>query len=88
MKIYLQDLDYEIWEAVTNDLFMPTTKNKEGEEILKSSREQSEVEKKKASLNSNAMNALFCALDKKEYNKVSGHSNAYLILRKLEVIYK
>ena len=39
MKIYLQDLDYEIWEAVTNDLFMPTTKNKEGEEILKSSRE-------------------------------------------------
>ena len=34
------------------------------------------------------MNALFCALDKKEFHRVSSCSNAYKILKKLEVVYK
>ena len=39
-------------------LFMPTIKNKAG---------WNELEKRKATLNSMAMNALFCTLDKKGY---------------------
>ena len=61
MIIYLQALDYEIWEVVCDGPFMPTTKNEEGEEILKSSREWNESEKRKTYLNSKAMNALFFA---------------------------
>ena len=45
---------------------MPTTKNKEEEDIPKPSHEWNEAKKKKASLNSKAMNAMFCVLDKKE----------------------
>ena len=44
---------------------MPTIKNEEGEEIPKPSSHWSELEKRKMSLNSKVMNALFCALDKK-----------------------
>lgn len=44
---------------------MPTTKNEDGEEIPKSLQEWNESVKRKASLNFKAMNALFCALDKK-----------------------
>ena len=65
MRIYLQALDYEIWEIVNDGPFMPTTKNEEGEEIPKPSSHWSELEKRKMSLNSKVMNALFCALDKK-----------------------
>ena len=64
MRIYLQALDYEIWEIVCDGPFMPLTKNEVGEDIPKPSREWNELEKRKASLNSKAMNALFCALDK------------------------
>ena len=64
MRIYLQVLDYEIWEIVNDSPFMPTIKNEEGKEIPKPSSHWSELEKKKLSLNSKEMNALFCALDK------------------------
>ncbi|KAH9689830.1 Integrase catalytic domain-containing protein [Citrus sinensis] len=59
MRIYLQALDYEIWEIVNDGPFMPLTKNEVGEDIPKPSRDWNEFEKRKASLNSKAMNALF-----------------------------
>ena len=76
MRVFLQALDYEIWEIVCDGSFIPR-KN-----VL------SELDKKTMSLNSKAMNALFCALDKKEFHRVSNCSNAYEIWRKLEIVYE
>ena len=67
---------------------MPMIKNEVGEDIPKPSREWNELENSKASLNSRATSALFCALDKKEFHRVSGYSNANEIWRKLEVVYE
>ncbi|KAH9802197.1 hypothetical protein KPL71_001280 [Citrus sinensis] len=88
MRIYLQALDYEILEIVNDGLFMPLTKNEVGEDIPKPSREWNEFEKRKASLNSKVMNALFCALDKKEFHRVSSCESANEIWHKLEVVYE
>ncbi|KAH9679895.1 hypothetical protein KPL71_026330 [Citrus sinensis] len=88
MRIYLQALDYEIWEIVNDGPFMPLTKNEVGEDIPKPSREWNELEKRKASLNSKAMNALFCALDKKEFHRVFSCESANEIWHKLEVVYE
>ncbi|KAH9657408.1 hypothetical protein KPL70_023067 [Citrus sinensis] len=87
MRIYLQALDYEIWEIVNNGPFMPLTKSV-GEDIPKPSREWNEFEKRKASLNSKAMNALFCELDKKKFHRVSICESANEIWHKLEVVYE
>ena len=70
MRIYLQVLDYETWEVICDDPFMSVTKNEVGDDIPKPSSQWSELEKKKMSLNPKAMNALFCALDKKEFYSV------------------
>ncbi|KAH9765776.1 hypothetical protein KPL70_001961 [Citrus sinensis] len=88
MRIYLQALDYEIWKIVNDGPFMPLTKNEVGEDIPKPSRDWNEFEKRKASLNSKAMNALFCALDKKEFHRVSSCESANEIWHKLEVVYE
>ncbi|KAH9685862.1 hypothetical protein KPL70_014139 [Citrus sinensis] len=88
MRIYLQALDYEIWEIVNDGPFMPLTKNEVGEDIPKPSREWNKFKKRKASLNSKAMNALFCALDKKEFHRVSSCESANEIWHKLEVVYE
>ncbi|KAH9734288.1 Integrase catalytic domain-containing protein [Citrus sinensis] len=88
MRIYLQALDYEIWDFVCDGSFLPLTKNEVGEDIPKPSREWNELEKRKASLNSKAMNALFCALDKKEFHRVSSCESANEIWHKLEVVYE
>ncbi|KAH9648505.1 hypothetical protein KPL70_025607 [Citrus sinensis] len=88
MRIYLQALDYEIWEIVNDGPFMPLTKNEVGEDIPKPSRDWNEFEKRKASLNSKAMNVLFCALDKKEFHRLSSCESANEIWHKLEVVYE
>ena len=44
--------------------------------------------KRKMSLNSKAMNVLFCALDKKEFHRVSSCESAQEICNKLEVVYE
>ena len=76
MRIYLQALDSEIWEIVCDGPFMPITKNEVGEDISKPSQEWNELEKRKASLNSKAIDALFCTLDKKEFHRVSSCASA------------
>lgn len=88
MRIYLQALDYEIWEVVCDGPFMPTFKDEGGDDIPKPSSQWSELEKRKMSLNSKAMNALFCALDKKEFHRVSSCKSAQEIWNKLEVVYE
>ncbi|KAH9671428.1 hypothetical protein KPL70_017374 [Citrus sinensis] len=88
MRIYLQALDYEIWEVVCDGPFMPTFKDEVGDDIPKPSSQWSELEKRKMSLNSKAMNALFCALDKKEFHRVSSCESAQEIWNKLEVVYE
>ncbi|KAH9668541.1 hypothetical protein KPL70_021452 [Citrus sinensis] len=88
MKIYLQALDYEIWEVVCDGPFMPTFKDEVGDDIPKPSSQWSELEKRKMSINSKAMNALFCALDKKEFHRVSSCESAQEIWNKLEVVYE
>ncbi|KAH9705964.1 hypothetical protein KPL70_012065 [Citrus sinensis] len=88
MRIYLQVLDYEIWEIANDGSFMPLTKHEVGEDIPKPSRDWNEFEKRKAYLNSKAMNALFCALDKKEFHRVSSCESANEIWHKLEVVYE
>ncbi|KAH9678882.1 hypothetical protein KPL71_025892 [Citrus sinensis] len=88
MRIYLQALDYEIWEVVCDGPFMPMFKDEVGGDIPKPSSQWSELEKRKMSLNSKAMNALFCALDKKEFHRVSSCESAQEIWNKLEVVYE
>ncbi|KAH9724999.1 hypothetical protein KPL70_007704 [Citrus sinensis] len=88
MRIYLQALDYEIWEVVCDGPFMPMFKDEIGDDIPKPSSQWSELEKRKMSLNSKAMNALFCALDKKEFHRVSSCESAQEIWHKLEVVYE
>ena len=88
MKVYLQALDYKIWEVVCNGPFIPLIKNEVEEDIPKPSWEWNELEKRKASLNSKTMNALFCALDKKEFHRLSNCESANKLLHKLEVVYK
>ena len=85
MRIYLQALDYEIWEVVCDGLFMPLTKNEVGEDIPKPSREWNELEKKSYS-KFQSYECLVCALDKKEFHRVSSCESANEIWHKLEVV--
>ena len=61
MKIYLQSLNYELWNIVEASYTKPITNYDAW----------SEEQKKSVNLDAKAINALFCALNKEEFNRMS-----------------
>ena len=78
MRIFLISLDFELWNLIKNRFSkssLPTI-------------DWNELEKKTFALNAKAMNALFCALDKNEFNRVSVYKTAFDIWHTLEVTHE
>ena len=46
MRIYLQTLDYEIWEVIYDGSFMPITRDRVRDDIPKPSSQWNELKKK------------------------------------------
>ena len=78
MRIYLQSIGYELWNIMEKEIVKPTTHFDEC----------TLVEKTKANLDSKAINALFCAMDKNEFNRVSTSTSAFSIWHTLEVTHE
>ena len=78
MRIYLQSIGHDLWNIVETQYQKPTTPYNEW----------TLVEKNNANLDSKAMNALFCAMDKNEFNRVSTSSSSYQIWHTLEVTHE
>jgi hypothetical protein len=81
MRIYIQAVDYELWRVISRGPRFP--RDKEGK--LKDEKDWDDADLKLMSLNSKAMNVLYCALDANEFNRISGCDTAKEIWDKLEV---
>jgi len=75
MKIYLQSLNYELWNIIE----APYTK------LTTNYDAWSDDQKKNANLDAKAMNALFCTLTKEEFNRVSIATSVNQIWHTLQV---
>ena len=78
MKIYLQSINYELCNIVEATYTKSTTNYSAW----------SDDQKKNANLDAKAMNALFCALTKEEFNRVSTASSANQIWHILQVTHE
>jgi len=78
MRVFLISMNLDLWNIIENDFQLPS----------KPMNEWSDLEKKYFSLNAKAMNALFCALDKNEFNRVSLCETAFDIWRTLEITHE
>ena len=87
MSIFMRSCDYEMWEVVMDGPYVPT-KTKEGSEELelKHRSEWTDIDMKKVQLNFKAMNTLHCALNIKEFNRISTCESAKEIWEKLKDI--
>src|SRR3954463_1789779 len=75
MRIYLQSFNLEIWQIVESAYTPPTTQPDAW----------TANDKKLMQTNAKAMNALFCALERNEFNRVSNCKTAHDIWHILEV---
>lgn len=88
MAIYLSTLEFEIWDAIEQGYNLPTKVESDGSVIPKPRKEWDDKEKKLFTSNGKAMNILYCALDRAEFNRVSGCENAKEIWDKLEITHE
>lgn len=87
MRIYLQSVDYDLWDIVENGPYMPI-KIVEKESMPKPRNEWDEHDKRLMSMNAKAINAFYCALDKNEFNRISTCTSAHEIWKMLEVTHE
>ena len=89
MTIYLQSIDYNLWEVIENGPYVPMKLIKEEGKpdrlVLKEKHEYEEEDKRKLSLNARAKNVLYCALDKNEFNRICMCDSAQDIWNLLEI---
>ena len=78
MKIYLQSLNYNLWNIVEAPYTKPTTNYNAW----------SEEQKKFENLDAKAMNALFFALNKEEFNRVLMARSANQLWQILQVTHE
>ena len=89
MSIFMRAYDYEMWDVVLDDPYVPM-KTKAGNEVLepKIRSEWTELEIKKVQVNYKAINTLHCALNPTEFNRISTCKTAKEIWDKLEVTHE
>ncbi|KAL5543486.1 hypothetical protein UlMin_007270 [Ulmus minor] len=87
MTIFLQSMDYELWDVIEKGPYIPMKKCEESlVEKLKS--EWDDTDKKRISINDRAMNTLFCALSMEEFNRIRSCKTAKDIWNTLEVTHE
>ncbi|KAL5581747.1 hypothetical protein UlMin_014189 [Ulmus minor] len=83
MIIFLQSMEYELWEVIEKRPYIPMNKV-EGSLVEKSKSEWNDTDKKQISINAKAMNILFCALSMEEFNRIRSCKTAKDIWNTLE----
>ena len=76
-----------MWHVVTNGPHTPTIVVN-GIQTPKPIQEYNEDDKKLASMNAKAMNILYCALERNEFNRISTCINAHDIWHLLEITHE
>ena len=88
MIIFLQSMDYELWEIIEKGPYIPMKKETEGTLVAKNKSEWDESDKKRITLNAKAINILFCALSMEEFNRIRTCKTAKDIWCTLEVVHE
>ncbi|GAV78113.1 hypothetical protein CFOL_v3_21581 [Cephalotus follicularis] len=87
MAIFIQSLDYQLWNIITNGPEIPTNLV-DGQRVPKLNNEYNDHDFKLLQLNAKAKHAIFCALSPSEFNRVSSLDSAKQIWDRLMVTYE
>ena len=85
--IYLSFVDYDVWDIIETGYKYPTITIGDTE-IPKPKDRWDANDNRLKTINAKAMNALICALDKNEFNRISHCTTAQEILHTLEVTHE
>ncbi|GAV70628.1 zf-CCHC domain-containing protein/DUF4219 domain-containing protein/UBN2 domain-containing protein, partial [Cephalotus follicularis] len=88
MTIFIQSLDYNLWDLIVDGPSLPTITNENGEIIPKPRNKYNDDDRKIVQLNAKAKHIIICAINSNEFNKVSSCVSAKDMWDRLEVTYE
>ncbi|GAV57640.1 UBN2 domain-containing protein, partial [Cephalotus follicularis] len=87
LTIFIQSLDYQLWNIITNGPEIPT-KIVDGQRVPKINSEFNDNDYKLLQLNAKAKHVIFCALSASEFNRVSSLDSVEEMWDRLLVTYE
>ena len=88
MKMYLIDMDYDLWRIVRDGPRVPMITQADGTKVPKEEDDYDQTDLETISKSYRAINALYCALNGEEYERVRDCKTAKEIWDKLVVTYE
>ncbi|GAV85125.1 DUF4219 domain-containing protein [Cephalotus follicularis] len=70
MNIFIQSLDYNLWDLIINGPDLPTSINENAEKVPKPRTRYNDEDRKKVQMNAKAKHIIICATNSNEFNRV------------------
>ncbi|GAV58214.1 LOW QUALITY PROTEIN: DUF4219 domain-containing protein/UBN2 domain-containing protein, partial [Cephalotus follicularis] len=86
MTIFIQSLDYNLWDLIVDGPNLPTNEN--GEVISKPRTSYNDEDRKRVQMNAKAKHIIICAINSSDFNRVSSCISAKEMWDRLEVTYE
>ncbi|GAV59117.1 UBN2 domain-containing protein, partial [Cephalotus follicularis] len=77
MTIFIQSLDYNLWDLIVDGPHLPSIRNKNGESIPKPRNMYNDDDRRRVQLNAKAKHVIICAINSSEFNRVSSLEVTY-----------
>ncbi|GAV67543.1 DUF4219 domain-containing protein/UBN2 domain-containing protein [Cephalotus follicularis] len=88
MTIFIQSLDYNLWDLISDGPDLPTTIIENGEKVPKPRTRYNDKDIKKVQMNAKAKHVIICAINSNEFNRISSCVSAKETWDRLEVTYE
>ncbi|GAV67889.1 DUF4219 domain-containing protein/UBN2 domain-containing protein [Cephalotus follicularis] len=88
MTIFIQSLDYNLWDLIVDGPNLPTSRNENGEQISKPRSSYNDEDRMRVQMNAKAKHIIICAINSSEFNRVSSCVSTKEMWDRLEVTYE
>ncbi|GAV66695.1 UBN2 domain-containing protein, partial [Cephalotus follicularis] len=88
MTIFIQSLDYNLWDLIVDGPHVPYIRDENGESIPKPRNTYNDDDRRRVQLNAKAKHVIICAINSSEFNRVSSCISAKEMWDRLKVTFE
>ncbi|GAV60778.1 UBN2 domain-containing protein, partial [Cephalotus follicularis] len=88
MTIFIQSLDFNLWDLIVDGPNLPTITLENGEVVSKPRNLYDDNDRKRVQINAKAKHIIICAINSNDFNRISSCISAKEMWDRLEVIYE
>ncbi|GAV76857.1 UBN2 domain-containing protein, partial [Cephalotus follicularis] len=88
MTIFIQSLDYNLWDLIVDGLNLPIVTLENGDVVPKPRNLYDNNDRKRVQINANAKHIIICAINSNDFNRISSCISAKEMWDRLEVTYE